>query len=147
VLRDGVTDLLVDPWNEVIQQRGDMSETDFIGQALQRLKAFALRYGCNVWVIAHPAKPAPVKGNEQRPAPGLYDISGSSHWANKSDIGIAIHSPAPGSAEIHILKARMNRWAKRGTFALLDFDEITGRYSSPIGTGAEGPSPNIGDAT
>jgi twinkle protein len=132
VLRDGVTDILIDPWNEIIQQRGEVSETDFIGHALQRLKAFAFRHGCNVWIVAHPAKPAPVKGNEKRPAPGLYDISGSSHWANKTDVGIAVHSPTPGSAEVHILKSRMDRWGKRGRFTLLDFDEITGRYRTPI---------------
>jgi hypothetical protein len=82
-LRDGVTDLLIDPWNEITQQRGETSETDYIGRALQRLKAFAQRHGCNVWIIAHPAKPAPVKGNEKRAARGLYDISGSSHWATR----------------------------------------------------------------
>jgi twinkle protein len=134
VLRDGVTDLLIDPWNEILQQRADASETDYIGSALQRLKAFALRYGCNVWIIAHPAKPVPLKGTEQRGAPGPYDISGSSHWANKTDLGITVHSPAPGSAELHVWKSRMHRWGKRGTCALLDYDEITGRYSSSIGS-------------
>ncbi len=52
-LRDGVTDVLIDLWNEIIQRRGEMSETDLICHALQRLKAFALRYGCNVWIAAH----------------------------------------------------------------------------------------------
>ena len=132
VLRDGVTDLLIDPWNEIDHQRGVMAETDYIGRALQRLKAFALRHGCNVWIVAHPAKPPALRPGDQRPAPGPYDLSGSAHWANKSDLGITLHSPKPGTAELHVWKTRHRRRGKRGNVALLDFDELTGRYSTTL---------------
>lgn len=133
VLRDGVTDLLIDPWNEIDQQRKNgETETDYTARTLQRLKAFALRHGCNVWIIVHPAKPVLLKSGEKRAAPGPYDISGSAHWANKTDLGITIHSPSPGAAEVHLWKPRFQRWGKRGSVALLDFDEITGCYTSPI---------------
>ena len=134
VLRDGATDLLIDPWNEIDDQRGQQNETAVIGRALQRLKGFALRHGCNVWVIAHPAKPIALKSGEKRAAPGPYEISGSQHWANKTDLGITVHSPKPGTAEIHLWKPRFRRWGKRGAVASLDFDELTGRYSTPIST-------------
>jgi twinkle protein len=32
VLRDGVTDLVIDPWNEIEHQRGTPSETDYVGR-------------------------------------------------------------------------------------------------------------------
>jgi twinkle protein len=131
VLRDGVTDLVIDPWNEIDHQRGAMSETDYIGRGLQRLKAFGLRHGCNVWIIAHPTKPPPLKLGEKRPVPGPYDISGSAHWANKTDLGLTIHSPEPGSAEVHLWKPRFRRWGVRGSVAKLEFHEVTGRFTSP----------------
>jgi twinkle protein len=132
VLRDGVTDLLIDPWNEIDHQKADMSETDYIGRALQRLRAFALRHGCNVWIIAHPAKPLPLRPGEKLVAPGPYSISGSQHWANKADLGLTLHSPQAGSVELHVWKSRFRRWARRGAVVTLDFNEITGRYMTPI---------------
>ena len=140
VLRDGATDVLIDPWNEVAQKRDGMSETDYIGAALQRLKAFGLRHGCNVWIIAHPAKPAPLRSGDERQPPGPYDISGSSHWANKTDLGITVHAPEPGEAEVHVWKSRMFRWGVRNRFATLDFDQVTGRYSTPISELIKPPS-------
>ncbi|HXJ61950.1 MAG TPA: hypothetical protein VNU68_35370 [Verrucomicrobiae bacterium] len=131
VLREGTTDFLIDPWNEVDQDRAGMSETDYIGLCLQRLKAFALRHGCNVWVIAHPAKPMPLRPNEKRAAPGPYDMSGSANWVNRTDLGLTVHSPDPGVAELHLWKSRARRWGSRSTLATMEFDKFTGRYSTP----------------
>lgn len=131
VLRDGTTDFLFDPWNEVDQARGDMSETDFIGRSLQRLRAFAQRYGCNVWVVAHPSKPAPIRPKEVRPPPGPYDISGSAHWVNKPDIGLTVHNPAEGVTELHVWKSKSRRWGARGRKATMEFDRLCGVYSTP----------------
>lgn len=128
VLRNGVTDCLIDPWNEVEQIRGDMSETDYIGRSLQRLKSFAFRHGCNVWIVAHPAKPAPTRPNEKPAAPGPYAINGSSHWANKTDLGLTIHSPDPGLAQLHLWKPRLRRWGVRGGVATMEYDQLTGVY-------------------
>lgn len=133
VLRHGVTDFLVDPWNEVDQTRAPgVTETDHIGRSLQRLKAFALRHGVNVWVVAHPAKPQPKPGDAKGAvAPGPYDISGSAHWFNRSDVGLTVHSPEPGKANVHLWKARYRRFGQRGAVATLDFDQALGLYSTP----------------
>lgn len=132
VLRDGTTDLLIDPWNEIDHDRGQTSETDYTGRALQRLKAFALRHGCNVWIIAHPAKPLPTKPGERPAAPGPYSIAGSAHWANKTDVGITIHSPAQGETELHLWKSRFRRWGTRGAIAKMEYEQETGRFLTPI---------------
>lgn len=132
VLRDGVTDLLIDPWNEIAYEHGSMTETDYIGRGLRRLKAFAQRHGCNVWIIAHPAKPPALKPGEKLSVPGPYSISGSAHWANKPDLGITIHAPDPHAdeSEVHLWKARFQRFGTRGSIAKLRFDRISGRYSN-----------------
>jgi twinkle protein len=131
VLQSGMTDFLVDPWNEVDQARGSVTETEFIGRSLQQFKAFSRRYGCNVWIAAHPVKPQPTRNGEKHPAPGPYDLAGSANWANKSDLGITLHSSEPGVTELHLWKSRYRRWGQKGQKVILDFDPITGRYSSP----------------
>jgi twinkle protein len=127
VLRDGTTDLLIDPWNEVESDRRNLSETEYIGRSLQRLRAFGMRYGVNAWVVCHPAKIYPAKPGEAIVPPGLYDISGSAHWANKPDIGITVFN-AGDRTEILLTKARFGRWGRRGAKAILDFHKPTGLY-------------------
>lgn len=131
VLREGTTDFLFDPWNEISQERGAMSETDFIGRCLQRLRAFGQRHGVNMWIVAHPAKPPPLRPKEVRPPPGPYDIAGSAHWANRPDIGLTIHNPQPGLTELHVWKSKNKRWGMRGTVATMELDRLCGRYSTP----------------
>jgi twinkle protein len=127
VLRDGVTDLLIDPWNEIEHTRGNMNETEYVGRSLQRLKAFGLRHGCNVWIVAHPTKLQPAKPGDKIQVPGLYDVSGGANWANKADLAIAVHTPE-NITEIHLLKARFRRFGRRGDMFEVNFDESTGRY-------------------
>ena len=59
-MRLGVTDLLIDPFNELEQARGNMSETEYIGRMLQRIRSFALRHGrtCSSSPIRAKVKPA-----------------------------------------------------------------------------------------
>lgn len=144
VLQSGMTDFLIDPWNEVDQTRGAMTETEFIGRSLQQFKAFARRYGCNVWVAAHPKTPPPTRNGEKHGPPGPYDISSSSHWANKSDLGLTLHTPE-SDTELHIWKARYRRWGQKGQKVRLDFDPLNGRYSSPIATMVADTAPMDGD--
>lgn len=141
-LRDGITDLLVDPWNEIDHVRAlGMTETDYIGRSLQRFKAFGLRHGCNVWVIAHPAKPQPLQNGDKRGHPGAYDISGSSHWFNRADLGLTVHSPSADIAELHTWKARfVRRWGKRGASATMAFNPVTGCYRD-LDIGPSDPPP------
>lgn len=128
VLRHGITDVLLDPWNELSFDRKGESETDHIGRALQRLRAFGLRHGINFWIVAHPAKPPPLRPGEKFEVPSLMSISGSSHWANKADLGFTVHD-----STIYCVKSRFRRWGKRGEKVKLEFSEDTGRFSTPLG--------------
>ncbi len=129
VLRDGATDLLIDPWNEVDLERCDRTETEYIGRSLQRLKSFAYRHGCNVWVVVHPTKLIPAKPGAKLAPPSLYDVAGSANWANKADLAVTIHTPE-SVTEVHLRKARFTRWGRRNAMAQVEFDPTTGRYRS-----------------
>jgi twinkle protein len=129
VFRDGTTDFVIDPWNEIEHDEGGRSETAYIGRALQRLRAFATRHGCNVWIVAHPTKLKPMKPGEPVPVPTSYDINGGANWANKADMIIVVHCPDT-TTQIHLLKARFRRWGRRGRMAELEFDPTTSRFRS-----------------
>lgn len=89
VRRHRIKMLVIDPWNEMEHHRGrHETETDYIGRAVQRLKAFAARNDVALWIVAHPSKPGEQKRGHY---PGLYDVSGSAHWANKADYGLSYH--------------------------------------------------------
>lgn len=130
-LRSGVTDALIDPWNEVAHDRPrDMSETDYIGRMLQKLKAFGLRHGVNIWIVVHPTKPVGLKHGEKTKAVGPYDIASSAHWFNKADVGITLHVPQDAYADLHTWKLRFKRYGRRNEVAQLDFNAQLGTYST-----------------
>jgi twinkle protein len=138
VLRHGITDFMIDPWNEIVQERGDMSETDYIGYSLQQLKAFGLRHEVNIWMVAHPRVPLPKKNGEPHGPPGPYDISASAHWYNKADVGLTVHATEPGKAELWLWKARLGRFGRRGSRKTIVYNEFTGRYADTTETLAGG---------
>ncbi|WP_260597832.1 DnaB-like helicase C-terminal domain-containing protein [Sphingomonas endolithica] len=108
VLRDGARLLIFDPWNELEhKRRPDETETDYTGRAIRAIKAFARQYMVAVWIVAHPKKP--MQWGQKPDAPGLYDISGSSHWANKADYGAVIYRPNKENNETQLIicKVRM----------------------------------------
>lgn len=106
VRRHGAKMIVLDPWNEMEhKRRRDESETDYIGRAIRAIKRFAKQYDVAFWIVAHPTKPQPGINK----VPGLYDISGSAHWANKADYGLVYHRPKfdVNEAEIAVTKVRM----------------------------------------
>lgn len=129
ILRDGITDLQIDPWNELEHARGSQTEAEYTSSCLQKLKAFGLRHGVNVWVVTHPVKMQPPKPGGKIEAPGMYDINGGAMWNNKADLGITVHTPDM-TTQIIIRKSRFMRWGRRGSMAELSFDPMTGRYTS-----------------
>ncbi len=113
VMRDGAKMILLDPWNEIEhKRRRDETETEYIGRAIRAIKHFAERYDVAFWIVAHPTKPQ----EGTRRIPGLYDVSGSSHWANKADYGLTYHRPKPNEnlAKIVCSKVRMGLPGRRG---------------------------------
>jgi twinkle protein len=76
---------VLDPWNEITHDMGRLTETQYIEQAVVRLKRLARLYKMILIIAAHPRKVPP--GTE----PDLYTINGSATWKNKCDHGVVIH--------------------------------------------------------
>lgn len=88
--RRGIDGLVVDPWNELDSSRGrDVTETQFISGELSRIRRFARARNVHVWVVAHPHK---LRRNDDGsfPIPSMYEISGSSTFYDKADMGVAL---------------------------------------------------------
>lgn len=127
----GINGLIIDPYNEIESTRANnLSETEFISLLLSKLKRFAQTYDVHVWIIAHPRKMNAVDG--VIPVVGLYDISGSAHWANKADLGWCVtrdrHNPSL-PVEVHILKVRFKECGTSGGVAKFSWDKASGRYT------------------
>jgi twinkle protein len=130
VLRDGVRLIILDPWNELEhKRRQDESETDYISRAIRAIKSFARLYNVAFWIVAHPKKPQ--MWGQKPSAPGLYDISGSAHWANKADYGAVIHRPNKESNQVELIicKVRMGLPGREQTFRL-EWNWSTSSYSA-----------------
>ncbi len=130
VLRHGIQGLSIDPWNEIDHSRmASQTETEYISQALTKIRRFARQYGVHVWVIAHPTKL--YKDNSGKyPVPTPYDISGSAHFRNKGDNCVTIWRDLEDenrAVEFHVQKIRFREIGKVG-IADLNYQVSSGRY-------------------
>jgi twinkle protein len=105
IVRYGCKIVVIDPWNEIEHTRDrSETETEYTGRAIHDLKHFAMEYGVHLIIVAHPAKMQKVNGKYLMPT--LYDISGSSHFYNKADIGIIVHREDKDSSIIRVQKVK-----------------------------------------
>jgi twinkle protein len=118
VFRRGIRGIVVDPWNELEHMRPrNLSETEYISEALSKFRRFARNHRIHLWLVAHPTK---MRRHEDgtEPKPGLWDISGSAHFRNKADIGITVWRDVPADdnkVQIHITKVRWEDDGKPGS--------------------------------
>lgn len=131
VRRYGIDCLCLDPFNYIETQKNkDESSHESIGNLLRELKRFAAKNNVNVTLVAHPRKME--KNNGSYAVPRLYDISGSHHFFNVPDVGIAVHRKyidgTNDPVEVHIQKVKYHFRGKLGMVEYL-FDPSTGRYS------------------
>ena len=131
VRRHGAKMIVLDPWNELEhKKRHGEPETEYISRAIRAIKHFAKTNDVAFWIIAHPAKPVPGV----KTIPGLYDVSGSAHWANKAEYGLTYHRKNfdQNEAEIVVTKVRMGHPGRRGSvkvtfdFRTSEFRQIDG---------------------
>lgn len=105
----GIKVVCIDPVNEIDHQvpKGE-SKTDYMGRFIMALKAIADDYGLLMIVAAHP----PKDGVEKRLSKGklltLNDGADTSHWGNKSDLGLCLWRPGfdTGPTLLHIDKVK-----------------------------------------
>ncbi len=121
--------IVIDPWNEMdhFRPRG-MSLTEYVSFAIKQFKKFALEKNIHLIVVAHPVKQH-KKDDGSFSMPTLYDISDSSHWFNKPDVGIVIHRKDDHECIIRIAKSRYHDIIGKPGDISVKFDILNNRYS------------------
>lgn len=84
VLHHNCQSFVVDPWNCILHQKGNSSDTEYIADALEEFKAKMRMLGIILFIAAHPTK---VRKGE---TVDLYSINGSANWYNKCEHGIIV---------------------------------------------------------
>jgi twinkle protein len=118
VHRNGAKVQIIDPWNEIEhKRRKDETGTEYVGRCIRAVKHHMRAYNVAFWVVEHPAKP---EAGNVKAVPGLYNASGSAHWANKADYGVSYSRPDKESnrAEVHVTKVRMGLPGREGKVEL-----------------------------
>lgn len=92
VRRVGIRSLTLDPWN-TIEHRGEGTNTDYVSDAMSKIKIWATKNDCHVFVVAHPRKLEASRETGWPMRPSLYDISGSANFFNKTDNGLVVYRP------------------------------------------------------
>ena len=127
--------LIIDPWNEIeLSRPPGISETDFIGVCLRKLRKFARKNNICIIIVAHPTKMARMKDNKgtatnKYMVPSLYDISNSSNWYNKTDNGLVVYRDFDKDVvEIHVKKVKFKNYGMIGQVNF-NYDVLTGKYT------------------
>lgn len=124
----GIKILVIDAYNKLEYQVGNnQTETLYISQLLDKLIMFAKKHDVLIFLIAHPRK------LEKNTIPTLYDISGSSHFYNKTDYGFTVHRKTDSDnimtsqVEIHWQKIKFKHLGEQGISELI-YNYNNGRY-------------------
>jgi twinkle protein len=125
--------VIIDPWNELeVFKPSNMTETEYIGESLKRIRKFARLHNISFWIVAHPAKIGRKKDGNY-PSLSMYDISGSQHWYNKADNGIIIERNYENGMELivkaNVKKIKNRHYGKIGE-AYFEFIPGSGNYRS-----------------
>lgn len=108
---------LIDPWNEVEHRRAfGCTVEEYTNDAIREFKGFIKRTGSMGFIVAHPRKDVQKPNGEWR-KPTLFDISGSSAFFNKADLGLVIHRGASAKdsvTKVYVDKAKQAYFGKVG---------------------------------
>jgi twinkle protein len=127
---------LLDPWNEIEHHRpAGMTETEYIGQSLTKIRNFGRKHNIMMNIVAHPTKLQKIQNSDVYPVPTPYDCAGSANWRNKADGFLSIwrnYALDNGVVEVHIQKVRNKNIGRLGMVPLywqrangLFFDDAT----------------------
>ncbi len=142
VLREGVQVITIDPFNtlEYKRMQGE-NETEYINHLLGVLTAFARKYNVLIILIAHPRKMEVLNsaaGAKRYKEPTMYDISGSSHFFNRADVGVVVYrsgkeeEDSEGNKNFVRVTIEKVRWRELGVSGqcMLRYNYNNGRYES-----------------
>ena len=129
VRRKGIRLIVIDPYNCLEHQiPSGQTETQYIGEFLEKLRGFARRRQTLVVLAAHPVKMKKDPLTNQFPVPTMYDISGSASFFNKADFGIAIErNRTLKTTRVHVQKVKFRHLGQPG-MASFEFNTHNGRF-------------------
>lgn len=129
ILHYGLHCILIDPWNFLEgQMSAQMSETQFTSIMLGKIKAFCLKYGVHIFLVAHPTKMRKEQ-NGKYEVPTMYSISGSAHFFNKTDNGVAVYRNFDtGIVDVYVQKVRYS-WLGEVGMTSFGYDTETRQYT------------------
>ena len=128
VIQHDVDVIVLDPYNEIDHKKSsDQSSTDYVGDAIKKLKRFAKNYKVHVMVVAHPTKLTPKDQEGNLPIPNLYHIEDSRHWNNKCDQGLVVYRQKNATL-IRVAKSRYHEILGPTGNVLFYFSQETGKY-------------------
>ena len=88
--RSKINAAIIDPYNEIDHKRPNgISETEYIGGFLSKMRRFARANEIALFIVAHPTK-MQKRDDGNYPVPTPYDINGGANWRNKSDNVITV---------------------------------------------------------
>ncbi len=125
VLKHGIQWYVIDPWNK-LEHKDD--STNYISRCLDLISNFNKKNGTHSFVVAHPTKMRMNQETGKYDVPGLYDISGSANFYNKTDLGVCVYKEEQGRTSINIQKVKFKFWGEIGRVEQ-SWDSINGRYS------------------
>jgi twinkle protein len=128
VKKKGIKGFVIDPWNylEALIPAGQ-TETQYISECLTKIKAFCIQYNAHLFLVAHPTK-LKKEANGKYEVPTMYSISGSAHFFNKTDNGVAVYRDfETGIIYWYVQKVRYSWLGKLGV-AEFNFNVDTRQY-------------------
>jgi len=134
VVQKGIKGLIIDPWNKLEHniEKGD-NETTYISKELDKIIKFNQKNAVFSIIVAHPTKIRTVFKSKLHEVPTLYDISGSSNWFNKPDIGVTFYRNfETKQSEVYIQKMKYEHLGQQG-MVRLRYNMNNGRFNNIYG--------------
>ena len=124
--RHGLDSFVIDAWNK-LEHKYTINETKYIGESLDKIANFCEQNALHCFLVVHPTKMPKDKQTGKYEVPTLYNCSGSSNFANKSDNGLSIYRDAENNTFVYIQKVKFSHWGEVGS-TKFTYDKVSGRY-------------------
>jgi twinkle protein len=129
VKKYGINGAVINPWNCIDHKipKG-YSETQYTSEVLTKMLNFAVRCNAHLFLVAHPTKIPKSKETGKYEIPTLYNISGSSHFFNKTYNGICVYRDFDtNQVDVYIQKVKWSWLGKLG-YCSFSFNTDTRQY-------------------
>lgn len=128
--RYGIDAFVIDAYNKLEHKYGKSNETQYISEQLDILGNFCEINNIHCFLVAHPTKMLKDKNKPiNYEIPSLYNISGSSAFFSKADVGMCVwRDYTTDVTKVLIQKVRYTHWGKLG-YTEWKYDLESGRFN------------------